>query len=135
MNLKELTQEYLRKEGFCPEETDFGLYFKCEGKNFLLIYDDDDEQYFRLMMPCIFEMTDENEDAVYRAMNEVNSSVKVIKAYIMRENEVWLGFEVLAGFGSAFGLLISGSCPRSVFGLLISGSCPKFVFGLKTSGS
>ena len=96
MNLKELTQEYLRKEGFCPEETDFGLYFKCEGKNFLLIYDDDDEQYFRLMMPCIFEMTDENQEAVYHAMNEVNSSVKVIKAYIMRENEVWLGFEVLA---------------------------------------
>ena len=43
MNLKELTQEYLRKEGFCPEETEFGLYFKCEGKNYLLIYDDDDQ--------------------------------------------------------------------------------------------
>ena len=95
MNLKELTQEFLRNEGFCPQETEFGLAFKCEGKNFLLIYDDDDQQYFRLMMPCIFEMTDENEDAVYRAMNEVNSSVKVIKAYIMCENEVWLGFEVL----------------------------------------
>ena len=120
MNLKELTQEYLRKEGFCPEETDFGLYFKCEGKNFLLIYDDDDEQYFRLMMPCIFEMTDENEDAVYRAMNEVNSSVKVIKAYIMRENEVWLGFEVLVDTTPVVGDFI----PRAIS--MLNGGARKF---------
>ena len=95
MNLQEMMKQFLQEEGFCPKETDFGLAFKCEGKNFLFIQDDDDEQYFRLMMPCIFETTEENEDAVFRAMNEVNSSVKVIKAYIMCENEVWLGFEVL----------------------------------------
>ena len=95
MNLKELTLQYLQQEGFCPQETKFGLAFKCEGKNFLLIHDDDDDQYFRLMMPCIFEMTDDNKEAVLQALNEVNSSVKVIKAYIMCENEVWLGFEVL----------------------------------------
>ena len=120
MNLKELTQEYLRKEGFCPEETDFGLYFKCEGKNFLLIYDDDDEQYFRLMMPCIFEMTDENQEAVYHAMNEVNSSVKVIKAYIMRENEVWLGFEVLVDTTPVVGDFI----PRAIS--MLNGGARKF---------
>ena len=95
MNLQELTKQFLQDEGFCPQETDFGLAFKCEGRNFLLIHDDDDDQYFRLMMPCIFEMTEENEEAVFKALNEVNSSVKVIKAYIMCENEVWLGFEVL----------------------------------------
>ena len=120
MNLKELTQEYLRKEGFCPEETEFGLYFKCEGKNFLLIYDDDDQQYFRLMMPCIFEMTAAHEDAVYRAMNEVNSSVKVIKAYIMCENEVWLGFEVLADSTPVVGDFI----PRAIS--MLNGGARKF---------
>ena len=120
MNLKELTQEFLRKEGFCPEETEFGLAFKCEGKNFLLIYDDDDQQYFRLMMPCIFEMTDENEDAVYRAMNEVNSSVKVIKAYIMCENEVWLGFEVLVDTTPVVGDFI----PRAIS--MLNGGARKF---------
>ena len=125
MNLKELTQEYLRKEGFCPEETEFGLYFKCEGKNFLLIYDDDDEQYFRLMMPCIFEMTDENEDEVYRAMNEVNSSVKVIKAYIMRENEVWLGFEVLVDSTPVVGDFI----PRAIS--MLNGGARRFFADLQ----
>ena len=120
MNLKELTQEFLRKEGFCPEETEFGLAFKCEGKNFLLIYDDDDQQYFRLMMPCIFEMTDENEDAVYRAMNEVNSCVKVIKAYIMCENEVWIGFEVLVDTTPVVGDFI----PRAIN--MLNGGARKF---------
>ena len=120
MNLKVLTQEFLRNEGFSPQETEFGLAFKCEGKNFLLIYDDDDQQYFRLMMPCIFEMTDENEDAVYRAMNEVNSSVKVIKAYIMCENEVWLGFEVLVDTTPVVGDFI----PRAIS--MLNGGARKF---------
>ena len=125
MNLKELTLEFLRKEGFCPEETEFGLAFKCEGKNFLLIYDDDDETYFRLMMPCIFEMNDENEDAVYRAMNEVNSSVKVIKAYIMCENEVWLGFEVLVDTTPVVGDFI----PRAIN--MLNGGARKFYQALQ----
>ena len=125
MNLKELTQEFLRKEGFCPEETEFGLAFKCEGKNFLLIYDDDDETYFRLMMPCIFEMNDENEDAVYRAMNEVNSSVKVIKAYIMCENEVWIGFEVLVDTTPVVGDFI----PRAIN--MLNGGARKFYQALQ----
>lgn len=125
MNLKELTQEFLRKEGFCPEETEFGLAFKCEGKNFLLIYDDDDETYFRLMMPCIFEMNDENEDAVYRAMNEVNSCVKVIKAYIMCENEVWIGFEVLVDTTPVVGDFI----PRAIN--MLNGGARKFYQALQ----
>ena len=125
MNLKELTLEFLRKEGFCPEETEFGLAFKCEGKNFLLIYDDDDETYFRLMMPCIFEMNDENEDAVYRAMNEVNSSVKVIKAYIMCENEVWIGFEVLVDTTPVVGDFI----PRAIN--MLNGGARKFYQALQ----
>ncbi len=120
MNLKELTQQFLQEEGFCPKETEFGLAFKCEGKNYLLIYDDDDQQYFRLMMPCIFETTEENRDLVLHAMNEVNSSVKVIKAYIMCENEVWLGFEVLVDSTPVVGDFI----PRAIS--MLNGGARKF---------
>ncbi len=35
MNLKELMLNYLREEGFCPKEEEFGLAFKCEGLNFI----------------------------------------------------------------------------------------------------
>lgn len=95
MNLKELMLDYLREEGFCPKETEYGLDFKCEGKTFVFFYDEEDEQYFRLMMPNIFEVTDENRDAVLRALNKTNSDLKVVKAYTPIPDAVWVGFEVL----------------------------------------
>ncbi len=95
MNLKELMLNFLREEGFCPQETEFGIAFKCEGLGFLFFYDPEDDQYFRLMMPGIFDVTEENFTDVLLAMNKVNSEIKVVKAYIPIEDEVWLGFEVI----------------------------------------
>ena len=94
MNLKELMLNYLREEGFCPREETYGLAFKCEGRNYVFFYDEDDDQYFRLIMPGIFDITEENFPAVLLAMNKVNSEIKVIKAYTFKDN-VWLGFEAI----------------------------------------
>ena len=120
MNLKDLMEQFLKEEGFCPKQEEFGLAFKCEGKSFLFIYDDDDDQYFRLMMPCIFDMTEENREVVLHAMNEVNSSVKVIKAYTMLENEVWLGFEILVDSTPVVGDLV----PRAL--AMLNGGARRF---------
>ena len=95
MNLKELMLNYLREEGFCPKEEEFGIAFKCDGLNFLFFYDADDDQYFRLMMPGIFDVTEENLPAVLVAMNKVNSDMKVVKIYTPVPDSVWIGFEVL----------------------------------------
>jgi hypothetical protein len=95
MNLKEMMLEYLRNEGFRPEEADYGLDFKCEGKNYVFFNDEDDDQYFRLMMPGIFDVTDENRDFVLKALNATNTEMKVVKAYTPVEHAVWLGFEIL----------------------------------------
>lgn len=95
MNLKELMKQYLQEEGFCPKEDEYGLDFKCEGRMFTFIYDEDDEMYFRLMMPNIFEVTDENRDIVLKALNETNKNIKVVKAYTPIPQAVWIGFEVL----------------------------------------
>jgi len=95
MNLKELMLNYLREEGFCPKEEEFGVAFKCEGLNFVFFYDEDDDQYFRLMMPAIFDVTEENFPEVLLAMNKVNSDMKVVKAYTPVPDAVWIGFEVL----------------------------------------
>lgn len=125
MNLKDMMLEYLREEGFCPKETDFGLAFKCEGKNFLFIYDDEDEQYFRLMMPGIFDMTEENRDTVLYALNEVNNSLKVIKAYTMQENEVWIGFEILVDSTPVVADLV----PRALS--MLNGGARKFFMAIQ----
>ena len=70
MDLNKLMMEYLAEEGFRPHETPFGIAFKKEGINFLYFKDEDDEQYFRLMMPAIFVVTEDNEDIIMRAMND-----------------------------------------------------------------
>ena len=44
---------------------------------------------------AIHHVTEENEDAVFKALNETNASIKVIKAYTPVPYAVWVGFEVL----------------------------------------
>ena len=104
MDLNKLMMEFLAEEGFRPHETPFGIAFKSEGLNFLYFKDEDDEQYFRLMMPAIFVLTEDNEDTVLSVMNDVNGTIKVVKLYTMdmededgkTEKSVWVAFEILA---------------------------------------
>ena len=104
MDLNKLMINFLAEEGFRPHETPFGIAFKSEGFNFLYFKDEDDEQYFRLMMPAIFVVTEDNEDTIMKVMNDVNGSIKVVKLYTMdiedeegkNETSVWAAFEILA---------------------------------------
>ena len=104
MDLNKLMIDYLAEEGYRPHETPFGIAFKNEGINYLFFKDEDDEQYFRLMMPAIFVVTEDNEETIMRAMNEVNGNIKVVKLYTMemededgnKETSVWVAFEILA---------------------------------------
>lgn len=104
MDLNKLMIDYLAEEGFRPHETEFGIAFKSEGFNFLFFKDDVDEQYFRLMMPAIFEVTEDNEDMILQALNDVNGNIKVVKLYTMemedeenkKSSSVWVSFEILA---------------------------------------
>ena len=104
MDLNKLMIDFLAEEGFRPHETEFGIAFKYEGLNFLYFKDSEDEQYFRLMMPAICQVTEDNEDMILKAMNEVNSNIKVVKLYTMdmedeegkKDVSVWVAFEILA---------------------------------------
>ena len=105
MDLNKMMMDYLAEEGFRPHETPFGIAFKYEGINFLYFNDPEDEQYFRLMMPAIFEVTEDNEETIMRVMNDVNGNIKVVKLYTMdmenedgktKETSVWVAFEILA---------------------------------------
>ena len=104
MDLNKLMMDFLAEEGFRPHEAPFGIAFKNEGFNFLYFKDDDDEQYFRLLMPAIFDVTEDNEDTIMRVMNDVNSNIKVVKLYTMdmededgkKDTSVWVAFEILA---------------------------------------
>lgn len=118
MDLNKLMIDYLAEEGYRPHETPFGIAFKNEGFNFLFFKDEEDEQYFRLMMPAIFEVTEDNEEMIMRAMNDVNGSIKVVKLYTMemedeeskKETSVWVAFEILADTTPELGDIV----PRAI---------------------
>ena len=95
MTICDSLEAYLKKEGFCPEKTDFGLQFKYETLDFVHFKDDDDELFLNLFFPQIFEVTEKNRADVLAALNRANMETKVVKGVIRFENAVWAGVEIL----------------------------------------
>ncbi len=87
--------EYLKSQGLMPRiDEDNDIVFKYQMLNFIFFNNDDDEQYFRLALPGIFDVTDENRATVLEAINEVNRVMKVAKTLVPR-NSVWIYAEML----------------------------------------
>lgn len=100
MNTKGLVSKYLKSQGIVPKKNDLGLNFTYEGWNFLLWNDADDPLFFRLILPGIFDVTDDNFAEAIMACNNVNWNYKVVKAVLYEfEDEhdsgasVWMCFE------------------------------------------
>lgn len=89
--IRDLVVNFLREEGFCPKvEEDRYVFFKCEGRTYYFIVDEDDEEFFRLAMPGIFNVTEDNREMLLEACNYVTRSIKVAKCIVVDENaEVW----------------------------------------------
>ena len=96
MKTTEKVLEFLKQQGFCPEvdSDDGNILFKYQMKNFLFINNDEDELFFQLILPGIFDITEENRELVLDAINKVNVSVKVIKCCFIHD-QVWIFFENL----------------------------------------
>lgn len=95
MAAKDLVLAFLRKEGFCPEEEEFGILFKYQMASFIFFNNSNDEEFFQLVMPGIFDIDEENISIAMLACNRLNSDVKVAKAFVSQNNDVWLAFEIL----------------------------------------
>lgn len=94
MNQKDIILDQLKTMGFEPIELgDVGYVFKYEDMNYLYMPDDDDEQFLRIVIPHLFEVTDENRVAVLDAMHETGLMLKYAKVCIMYENAAWAIYE------------------------------------------
>ena len=100
MNAKTLVSKYLKAQGVVPKKNDLGLNFTYEGWNFLLWNDADDPLFFRLILPGVFDVTDDNFAEAIMACNNVNWKYKVVKAVLYEfEDEhdkgasVWMCYE------------------------------------------
>ena len=100
MTAKTLVSKYLKSIGVSATKNDLGLNFTYEGWNFLLWDDADDPLFFRLILPGVFDVTDDNFAEAIMACNNVNWNFKVVKAVLYDfEDEhdsgasVWMCFE------------------------------------------
>lgn len=94
MNQKEIILEQLNAMGFEPVELgDAGFVFKYEDLNYLYMPDEDDEQFLRIAIPHLFEVTEENRVAVLEAMHETSLLLKYAKVNIMYESATWAVYE------------------------------------------
>lgn len=108
--------DYLKQQGLVPTEEEFGISFKYQMADFLILSDDDDQQFFRLAMPGIYSCTPENRLETLEAINVTNNDMKVIKASIFGETNVWLFFEQLLDSTPVFNDII----PRGI-NILLAG--------------
>ena len=112
---KDDIRQYLASEGLQPEEKSYGFYFRYQMRNFFIEYDEDDDQYLRIIMPGIYEANEDNLLEVLQACNEVDQSRKVIKCYVSDE-DVDLAAELLVDETPILGDIV----PR-VLGMLLGG--------------
>lgn len=94
MKTSEMVLNYLKEQGLCPQLNDGVIIFKYQMCTFIFFVDDDDEKFFRLALPGIYDVTEDNRISVLEAINEVNKKLKVAKAFIP-DDDVWVSAETL----------------------------------------
>ncbi len=102
MTAKDLVVKFLKENNIQPEKTEFGIRFFLENWSFLLWEDPDDPTFFRLTLPGIFDVTDDNFAETIITCNQINMDYKVVKALVYtfdgekegdEEMNVWISFE------------------------------------------
>ena len=92
MKMIDKVMEVLQKQGLLPQREEFGIIFKYQMLNFLYLFEENDENYFSMYMPYIFEVDEENIDDVLKVINIVNNEMKVLKL-VVNDDNVWCCFE------------------------------------------
>ena len=93
MTTEELVKQFLSSEGYKYDiDGDGDIHFKYEGVNLYFTVDKDDQSFFRLIMPGIYEL-ENNREKVLEAINTVTRDMKVIKAFLVGDL-LWLAVEI-----------------------------------------
>lgn len=100
--------EFLSEQGFRPSvDNDNGnIHFRYEMRSFIFVNNDDDETFFQLVMPGIFDVTSDNRDIALEAANKVNRTTKVAKAVVFDEG-VALFYEIILDENPEVGSVLS----------------------------
>lgn len=88
MSLAGIYVQFLEREGFRPDIDEAGdVMFRCEGRGYYLMVDDDDPGYFRLLFPNFWSIDSEAEhQRALLAAAEVTAEIKVAKVYVLGDD-------------------------------------------------
>lgn len=86
--------EFLRSEGYLPNiDKDGDIVFKFEGGTYLVIVDDADSQYFRILFPSFWAIESPSERTkAEQVAYRVTTDTKVAKVYLVSDN-TWAAIE------------------------------------------
>lgn len=91
--MKEKILDAFKALGFEMEELEsFGYSFEYEGKHFLYMYNEDDEDFLNLALPAVLDIDNENNVGFYQVMDKINGTLKYVKANKLNDS-VWLFYE------------------------------------------
>lgn len=95
MKKDEQVLDQLKALGFVINHIpEYGYVFDYEGSQILYpTIDEDDSNFIRLAIPCVFEVNDDNREFIAKIVNKTNIDLKYMKATIMNDDNVWLLFE------------------------------------------
>lgn len=91
--MKEQILNTFQQLGFELDELeDFGYGFKYEGLNYLLMQNNDDEDFLSLTVPGLIDVDDVGSEKFYLLMDKINSTLKYMKAWKFGDS-LWLFYE------------------------------------------
>jgi len=98
MTRSERAQAYmniLTEEGYRPSlDEDGDVVFKKEGRSYLILIDENDPRFFRLVFPNFWPIESELERArVVQAASATTGKIKVAKVFVVRD-DVWATVEL-----------------------------------------
>ena len=86
-------QSYLSSIGVNVKEVnETSISFESNNLQYLFLTDSSDPYYFRLILPNIAIVTDENTSKINQVVNSSNTKFKVAKSFII-DDKVWVSVE------------------------------------------
>lgn len=111
----ELVKSFLSNEGYKYDlDGDGDVHFKYQGANLFFTDSGNDNEFFRLIMPNIYEV-EGNRTKVLEAANTVTRDIKVIKAFLVEDN-LWLSIEMFIDSTPEIGDFFNRCCDILIAG-------------------
>lgn len=90
--MKEKILEAFKALGFEVEDLEIGYGFQYEGKHYLYMPNDEDEDFLNISLPAVLDIDDENNVTFYQLMDKINGTLKYVKANKLNDS-MWLFYE------------------------------------------